>query len=99
VERALPTPIFFLSFNQINTRALLQTKPPPPYLKGINIEDIFQARQAWASENMTKSKNEEEGEDEQQDQYKEIEEKKEQKVNSFWDIFFGVGEEEEEEVE
>lgn len=44
---------------------------------------------------MVETKDEEEGENEQNDQPREADESPEQKVNSFWDISYGVGEEEE----
>jgi hypothetical protein len=67
-------------------------KTTPPSLEGINMEDFFQSFQAWESVKKTKSKDEGEGEDEQHDQSHEPEEKKEQQVNYFWDISFGLGE-------
>jgi hypothetical protein len=47
------------------------------------------------NENNIESKYEEEGKVEQQGKSQEAEEIEEQRVNSFWDIYFGLGEEEE----
>jgi hypothetical protein len=59
------------------------------------MEDIFQALQHWATENLIESKYGEEYENEQTEQSQEIDELPEKQVNSFWDISYGVEEEEE----
>jgi hypothetical protein len=74
------------------------TKTTPPS-EGINMEDFVQALKAWEIDTQNESKEEEEGEAEQHDQSQETDETEEKEVNSFWDISFGLGEEEEEEVE
>jgi hypothetical protein len=92
VEKALLIPRIFLSSNLRKTRALLpSTKQTPFPSDGINMEDIVQALQHWATKNLIESKDEEEGENEQKEQSHETDELPEQQVNSFWDISYGVG--------
>jgi hypothetical protein len=58
-------------------------KTNPSQEDGINMEDIFQALQTWATKNMTEVKDEGEEIKEQQEQPQESQETEEQQLNSF----------------
>jgi hypothetical protein len=68
-------------------------KTTPSASEGINMEDIVQSLQHWATENITESKEGEEYEKEQSEQTQELDELLEKQVNSFWEIAYGVEEE------
>jgi hypothetical protein len=85
----------FFKFQSKKDKSTPPFKKTPSPSDGINMEDIVQALQHWAMKNLTESKDEEEGENEQKDQSQEADESPEQQVNYFWDISYGVGEEEE----
>jgi hypothetical protein len=94
VEKSSNNNNFFKFQSKKDKSTLPFNKTTPSSSDGINMEDIFQALQHWATEKLIESKDEEEGENDQKEQSHETDDLHEKQVNSFSDISYGVEEEE-----
>jgi hypothetical protein len=98
VEKALPTPRIFFKFQPKKEKSTPPTTKTTPPFEGINMEYFVQALKAWEIDTQNESKEEEGGEGNNKINLKKLMKLEEKEVNSFWDISFGLGEEEEEDV-